>query len=134
MKTFFIILLVAGGIYFIAFYLWPLIFSLYLRFLSDRILEAYLIKCYRRFKENPRDFNDKYITHLLELATYSSEFWNETKSSAHDLLLQESDIQERAYLQEDILYYDQKIEFWSDALETLQQEIKRREYFNSFRN
>ena len=134
MKIFVIILLSVWCLYLLVFYVWPLIFALSLRCLSERNLEAYLIKCYRKFQNSPRNVNDKSLAQLLNLAIHSYEFWNELKSSIQESLAQETNAQEKANLQNDIIYCDQKIDFWGGALETLQKEIQRREYFNSFRN
>ncbi len=134
MKIFVIILLSVWCLYLIVFYVWPLIFALSLRCLSERNLEAYLIKCYRKFQNSPRNFDEKSLAQLLTLSIHSYEFWNELKNSVHESLAQETNAQEKANLQNDIIYCDQKIDFWGAARNAIQQEIKRREYFNSFRN
>ena len=134
MKTFLIIVLGIGGLYLLAFYVWPWAFSLYLRSLSERNLEAYFIKLYRRYKDRPRDFNDNEVCNIHKIAQTSCEVWNEAKEAAQQELTQEKDVHLLEDIRRDIVYCSQKFEFWCGARDTLQQEIKRREYFNSFRN
>ena len=134
MKTLIIILLIIGGLYLIAFYVWPWIFSLYLRCLSERNLEAYFIKLYRRYKDKPRDFNDNEIYNIHKIAQTSCEAWNEAKEAAQQELTQEKDVHLLEDIRREIVYYTQKVVFWTEVAEALLQEIKRREYFNSFRN
>ena len=134
MKTFLIIMLVIGGLYLIAFYVWPWVFSLYLRCLSERNLEAYFIKLYRRFKDNPRKFRDNEVCKLQTIAQISCKVWNEAKEASQQELALEKDARLLEDIRQDIVYCSQKFEFWCGARDALKQEIQRREFFNSFRN
>ena len=134
MKILFIILLVLGGLYLILFYVWPMCDRFYLMRLSERDLEAYLIKVYRYYKNHPREFRDEHVKQFIELTSYSIDFWKQVKLDVLEELMTEKDNQKLAFLQKSLAYCTQKIDFWYDAQTVLENEIERREYFNSFKN
>ena len=134
MKTFIIVILSFAALVFVLFYIWTWVYSLSLRCLSTRKLEAYFIKLYRRYRDNPRDFNDNYIHNLYEMAYQSWELWSKGKEAAVTALINETNVEQVEIIKADIAYCNQKVDFWNEAQNNLKKEIKRREYFNSFHN
>ena len=134
MKILFIIVLVVLGLYFILFYVWPWSFAVYLRCMSMRDTEAYFLKLYRRYLEQPRNFNDHEVCNIREVAQASCAVWREAIDAAKQDMATETDAQELDYIEREIAYCTQKVKFWSEAIDILDKEIARRQYFNTFCN
>lgn len=113
--------------------LWSFIITIYLRLQPDDKTERYFIRQYAKYMKNPNRYNNEYVESYVNVVMRSRDFWREMLNSAQE-------DRKHAFLPDDINEYDQEIEayqqklnFWEQALATVSKDNAVRKYHASLR-
>lgn len=138
MKTFFILLLSSILLYGFMVHVWPkigsFIMDIYLRCLSDEATENYFIKQYSKYKDNPKHYNDNYVKSYLPVLKCSVDYWNEMLEEAKKERFNAILADEIDELDKEIALYQQKCNFWNEALTRVSNDNAVRQYHASLKN
>lgn len=139
MKTFILSALSLILLYGFLVHLWPKIRSffmvnIYLKCLSDEATENYFIKQYLKYKDNPKRYNDNYVKTYVDVVECSLNYWKEMLEDAKKDRFKAILAEEIDELDEEINTYQQKFNFWNEALIRVSNDNAVRQYHAKLKN
>lgn len=138
MKTFLIIVCCLILLYGFIKHILPKILTfglnIYLSCLSDEKVEAYFVKQYQKYRENPKSFSDTYVESYVGVIQISLNYWEELLEDARQERRFQSSETATAALDEEISFYQQRFDFWNNALIKVSNDNAVRKYHASLKN
>ena len=115
------------------FCVWPYLYASYLWFLPIDKLEEFVRKRYNQFQQTPDAYNCKDLRCLKDLADDICRFWEDSLNCAKADLEKPNTDEEKVLIQNNVTNSQSKFDYWCKILIGIENEIEKREYFNSFR-
>ena len=113
---------------------WRLALTFISAFCLMKKLRRIFVKQYQKYRENPKSFSDAYVESYVGVIQISLNYWEELLEDAQQERRFQSSEADTAALDEEISFYQQRFDFWNNALIKVSNDNAVRKYHASLKN